>query len=92
MKLYLLSSATALAALATEGGKTTRNDNGTYRPTWSQPGVRFAATFSSESGLYGAAWQFSRGLSADQARRLFYVSLVYLPVVLVLLALDKIGF
>jgi protoheme IX farnesyltransferase len=44
-------------------------------------------------GLFlAAAWQFSRGLSSDQARRLFYVSLVYLPAVLVLLALDKVGF
>ncbi len=44
-------------------------------------------------GLFlGAAWQFAHGLTAPQARRLFLVSLVYLPVVLILLVSNKFGF
>ncbi len=37
-----------------------------------------------------AAWRFSRELSADRARRLFFVSLLYLPAVLGLMVLDRI--
>jgi protoheme IX farnesyltransferase len=37
-----------------------------------------------------SAFQFSRSLTIPRARQLFYVSLVYLPVLMGLLALDKI--
>lgn len=37
-----------------------------------------------------AAWGFSRELTAERARRLFFVSLVYLPAILGLMALDRI--
>lgn len=37
-----------------------------------------------------AAWRFSRELSTERARKLFFASLLYLPAVLGLMALDRI--
>jgi protoheme IX farnesyltransferase len=37
------------------------------------------------------AFQFSRRISAAAARRLFYVSILYLPLLLMLMVLDKTG-
>lgn len=42
------------------------------------------------AAFLGFAIQFSRGLTLTQARRLFYVSILYLPVLLALMVLDKV--
>lgn len=41
-------------------------------------------------GFLYCAWQFSRDLTRDRARRLFFASLLYLPVVLGLMVFDRI--
>jgi protoheme IX farnesyltransferase len=38
----------------------------------------------------GCAFQFARRMSLQAARRLFYASIVYLPVLLALMVFDKI--
>ena len=40
-------------------------------------------------GMLVMAWKFSRALSATSARRLFFASIIYLPLLLALMVLDK---
>ena len=40
-------------------------------------------------GMLVMAWKFSRSLSATSARRLFFASIIYLPLILALMVLDK---
>ncbi len=40
-------------------------------------------------GMFVMAWKFSRSLSAMSARRLFFASIIYLPLILALMVLDK---
>jgi heme O synthase-like polyprenyltransferase len=35
------------------------------------------------------AWRFSRALTPSSARQLFFASIIYLPVLLALMVLDK---
>jgi protoheme IX farnesyltransferase len=42
------------------------------------------------AGFVWSAFQFSRHLSRQRARVLFYASIIYLPLLLILMVLDKI--
>jgi protoheme IX farnesyltransferase len=41
------------------------------------------------AGFVWSAFQFSRHLTLQRARTLFYVSIIYLPLLLALMVLDK---
>ena len=51
--------------------------------------VYLAGALALGAGFIWAAWQFSRHMSEAWARRLFYASIVYLPLLLSLMVLDK---
>lgn len=52
------------------------------------PFYLFGALFAGV-GMIFMAWKFSRSLSASTARQLFFASIIYLPLLLALMVLDK---
>jgi heme o synthase len=55
-------------------------------------GLYFACALVLGTALLAASVRLSRSRSLDDARRLLYATLVYLPVLLGVMALDKVSF
>ncbi len=51
--------------------------------------VYLAGALALGAGFLACAWQFSRQISVAAARRLFYASIVYLPLLLALMVINK---